>query len=287
MDWIPALREEKCQGVLSLRAAIATRPLAWLSRRRACTPMIPERPMSILHDADARTGLNLPPRYPVSPPVLAQGGLRLLLEASHRVRELKADDWEFAVEIECLHAAGLTNTDLRWLVSRGYALQAVERIKPGARLRTFQRVANLSLPKGTCFVLTQAGVAYALGCCPWREAGASPEEGKQSPVWDEVRRELRVGLSVVKRFKQPAANQERVLRAFEEDGWPSRIDDPLPPEPEQDSKRRLHSTISNLNRGQRRRIRVHFAGGGEGESICWQLRGAEAQGEGRAKAERG
>ena len=215
---------------------------------------------------------------------LAAKGLRLLLDAHRCVRELEADDWEFAVEIGCLRAAGLTHTDLRWLLYRGYALQGVERWQVGTRRRTFRQVANLSLLETACFVLTDAGAAYVLGCVGQGEEEAPAHERRESPVWDEKRRELRVGQVVVKRFKQPAANQERVLQAFQEEGWPPRIDDPLPPEEEQEPKRRLHRTISNLNRRQRGQIRVHFGGGGEGESVCWRLLGVGS--EGRAKAER-
>ena len=46
------------------------------------------------------------------------------------------------------------------------------------------------------------------------------------PKWDPERQELRVGDLVVKQFKVPAANQERILAAFEADGWPVRSDDP-------------------------------------------------------------
>jgi hypothetical protein len=83
---------------------------------------------------------------------------------------------------------------------------------------------------------------------------------------------------VVKRFKQPAGNQELVLEAFEEEGWPPRIDDPLPPAPNQDGKRRLQSTIWNLNRGREARL-IRFAGGGDGQSVCWR-RGEEGSAEG-------
>jgi len=48
------------------------------------------------------------------------------------------------------------------------------------------------------------------------------------------------------------------------------VDDPLPPRPNQDPKKRLHSTISNLNRNQENRL-LHFEGGGNGESICWRV----------------
>ena len=55
-------------------------------------------------------------------------------------------------------------------------------------------------------------------------------------MWDPERRELHVAGLIVKRFKWPAVNQEAILTAFAEEGWPPRIDDPLPPHPEQDSK---------------------------------------------------
>jgi len=113
------------------------------------------------------------------------------------------------------------------------------------------------------------------------EAEPSVQDERGRPVWGK----LRVGQAVVKRYRQPAENQELVLQAFQEEDWPPRIDDPLPPAAEQDPKRRLHTTISNSNCGQRG-IRVHFAGGGDGQSVCWRLLGAEVTGEGGAKAER-
>jgi hypothetical protein len=51
----------------------------------------------------------------------------------------------------------------------------------------------------------------------------------EPPVFDVERRELRVGDVVVKRFRQPTPDQETMLLAFEEAGWPVRIDGPLPP----------------------------------------------------------
>ena len=87
----------------------------------------------------------------------------------------------------------------------------------------------------------------------------------------------------MKRFKQPAANQELILEAFQEEAWPSRIDDPLHPAFDQNSKQRLHSTISNLNRCQENRL-IHFEGGGDGKSVCWRL--LLAPSDGRAKTER-
>ena len=76
---------------------------------------------------------------------------------------------------------------------------------------------------------------------------------------------------MIKKFKWRAANQERVLAVFEEEGWPARIDDPLPPSPEIDSKRRLGDTIKCLNRNQLAAI-VRFLGDGSGEGVIWEWR---------------
>ena len=58
--------------------------------------------------------------------------------------------------------------------------------------------------------------------------------GQLLPRWDAMRRELVVDGQIVKRFRLPAVNQVAVLAAFEEEGWSSRIFDPLPPHAGQD-----------------------------------------------------
>ena len=55
------------------------------------------------------------------------------------------------------------------------------------------------------------------------------QPGAATPFWDRDRKELRIGSFVVKRFRWPAENQERVLNAFQEEGWPSRINDTIVP----------------------------------------------------------
>ena len=85
-----------------------------------------------------------------------------------------------------------------------------------------------------------------------------------------MRRELIVGGQVVKRFRQPASNQEAVLAAFEEEGWPHRVYDPLPLKEDLDAKQRLHETIKSLNGHRRARI-MRFFGDGTGEGVCWEL----------------
>ncbi|WP_146118485.1 hypothetical protein [Blastopirellula marina] len=82
-------------------------------------------------------------------------------------------------------------------------------------------------------------------------------------------RKLLFDQQLVKRFKWPAVNQEMVLCAFQEEGWPERIDDPLPPQAEQDPKRRLADTIKCLNRKQENHL-IHFHGDGTGQGIVWE-----------------
>lgn len=91
-----------------------------------------------------------------------------------------------------------------------------------------------------------------------------------TPVWDRTKRELRVGNRVVKQFKWPAENQERVLDAFQDNGWPVRIDDPLLPHPEICPKRRLHDTLKCLNRKQANEL-IKFRGDGTGLGVLLEL----------------
>jgi hypothetical protein len=223
----------------------------------------------------------LPHRAPAShintPPAAALG---LLLEAYDYARQLEKDVWDFAVEIGPLREAGLTNNHLRWLLCLGYAEHGIEQTRLGTVRRQFSRVDNLSLTDGACFVLTEAGAAYARSAAVTSVAQPEAERGDEKPVWDAARRELRFRGVLVKRFRQPSPSQEAILAAFDEESWPPRIDDPLPPETGQDAKRRLQRTIGNLNRAQENPV-LHFQGGGDGQSVQWRACGV------RAKAERG
>ena len=89
------------------------------------------------------------------------------------------------------------------------------------------------------------------------------------PSWDPECRLLCWNGQIVKQFKVPSPTQESILAAFEEEGWPAAIDDPLPPQPEQDSKRRLRNTIQHLNANQKVPL-VFFRGDGSGQRILWE-----------------
>jgi hypothetical protein len=214
-----------------------------------------------------------------------QPALTELLKAYDYAHSAKQDVWQLAVEIVNLRRFGLTETDFRWLVCMGYVKHAREITRLDDDGREFRPTGNLSFSKRTCFVLTEEGVSFvrelANGQIKVKDAAATSERvdaevpavdnGKPAkPHWDAERRELRLNGILVKQFKWTAANQEMILVAFEEEGWPAHIDDPLPPEPEQDSKRRLSDTIKCLNRKQQNPL-IHYRGDGTGEGVIWEL----------------
>ena len=108
-----------------------------------------------------------------------------------------------------------------------------------------------------------------------RDESARPTQNDASacslqPLWDRDARELRVGDVVIKRFKWPAENQERVLDAFEDNGWPPRIENPLDQHPSICPKRRLHDTIKCLNRKQLNEL-IKFRGDGTGHGVLFEF----------------
>lgn len=223
--------------------------------------------------------------------------LSVLLEARQYAEQTSGDRWEFAVEIEQLIALGLSLNDFRWLVRKELVEHQREVTLETDDGRAFRPSGDLSFPARTCFVLTDKGIAHAKQISGHANSqdivsvkridtingngnqitppltslsnGVSAQ-GPSRPAWDAERRCLRFNGMTVKHFKWTAQNQEAILSAFEEEGWPPRIDDPLPPQPDQDSKRRLSDTIKCLNRKQDNPI-VRFRGNGTGEGIIWEV----------------
>ena len=230
---------------------------------------------------------------PLTLPARVQEALAVLSDAYQYAKDLDLDTWDFAVELPTLQPLGLTNSDCRWLIARGWVECGFELTLAGDERRSFRRSANLKLSKRSCLVLTDAGASAASknSCEPFRadvkDQRCAAEEGaghravvfpvivatdpvEPKPVWDRDRQQLRAGAAIIKQFKVPAPNQEAVLAAFQEENWPPRIDDPLRPQPEQDPKRRLHDTINSLNRNQKQPI-VRFSGDGSGKGIRWEF----------------
>jgi hypothetical protein len=209
-----------------------------------------------------------------------------LLEVHELARTSGRKTSDFAAEITNLTELGITPNVLRWLVCRGYAKCLREVTQPTDKERRFEPVDNLAINAQSCFVLSQKGVLFARAILELQGVASTDDAAEEddssdaeqprdgvAPRWDARRRELRLARKLLKRFRVPAPNQEAVLAAFEEEGWPNCIDDPLPPKGDISPKRRLHDTIKALNRKHHQRPPiVHFLGNGTGKNIVWELK---------------
>jgi hypothetical protein len=221
-----------------------------------------------------------------------RSGLATLLTAYDYAQDSHTDAWQFAVELADLMAIGTTLTDIRWLVRRGFAELARETTIPGDATRTFRALAPICIMTDAGVVLTSLGAesirsllstASTTYPAPENRAKGNPDaaEDRQpagqspppvtavTPVWDATHRELRFCGQVVKRYRVPARNQAAILDAFQEDGWPEFIDDPIPPDHGQDPKHRLSVTIKSLNRNQLVPL-IRFHGNGNGLQVYWE-----------------
>jgi len=207
-----------------------------------------------------------------------QRALALLLDAAKYAARTKSSRWEFAVEIGELQNLDVSKSDLRYLLQLRLVASAEEITFPGHAGRTFRINSNLSFSNRTCFALTPRGLAVAIGhnlsAKRIKNRGVAPSgqiarSAQALPHWDAKRCVLCIGNQVVKHFKANAANQTVILTAFHEEGWPSRIDDPLSPSPETDSKRRLNDAIKSLNRNQANNL-IRFRGDGTGQGVVWE-----------------
>lgn len=221
-----------------------------------------------------------------------QNGIELLCRAFRYAVESEVDVWQYSVEWKELRRLGLASCDIRCLIAHGWVQHAVELDRPGED-RLFHPAKGNELGERSCFVLSErAWSTLHSGSEPPRDPPETPPDsprdperngrpvltselknvpaGDVQPEWDGDRKELRLDGIVVKRFKWPAANQELILAVFQEEGWPAKIDDPLPSVAQQDPKRRLSDTIKCLNRKQVNPF-IHFRGDGTGEGIVWEL----------------
>jgi hypothetical protein len=203
------------------------------------------------------------------------------LAESHRLAVVaNCDPWEFATEIGTLVAMGISASELRLLVHEGYLDHAREVTRNSDARRRFQPIANLSFPPSTCFVLTDAGVRRVREPKLDSVATLLLQEGQAArpsadcpqdilPVWCARNRTLVLNDRVVLCYPYRSPNQELVLTVFHEEGWPARIDDPLPFVRGSDAKQRIRDTVRALNAKQGERL-IHFRSDGSGQSVAWQ-----------------
>ena len=205
--------------------------------------------------------------------------LRKLLRAFRYAYDCNRDRWDFAVEISELRQLQVSNEDLRWLIGKQLVEHAEESDDEKTRGRRFRATVGFSLSARTCFVLSDLGLEFSQQLSGATSSPAGQEcpldldslglVGQLRPVWDSTRHELSLGGKLVKKFKWRAANQEAILSAFAEEGWPPRIDDPLPPIGDIDPKRRLSDAIKCLNRHHANAL-IRFCGDGSGEGVLWE-----------------
>jgi hypothetical protein len=90
--------------------------------------------------------------------------------------------------------------------------------------------------------------------------GTDRPPSRHVPAWDATARRLRFRDKLCKAFKKPAPAQEKILAAFQEEGWPDAIDDPL-------DAGKLGRTVESLND---RLQHVKFTLNGAGTGVCWR-----------------
>ena len=211
----------------------------------------------------------------------------LLVEAVGFAESLQCSPWDFAVEISEFKKINVSRAELRYLVCRGLVEHAKELPTGPGDNRRFQAIGRLTFDRRTCFVLSDAGRLAVSLISPdlvgrengehakmdgvkrvMRGSGSPSPFLRAKPVWDSALRRLMLGELLVKQYRAPALNQHVILSAFQEEDWPERIDDPLPPVNSIGPKRRLHDAIAGLNRNQVNSI-LHFSGNGLGTGVSW------------------
>lgn len=226
-----------------------------------------------------------------------RAGLVVLWRAYIGAQYTSANVWDFALRIDQLYEAGVTTSDLRWLVANGFAEHGPETTDHRDSHRSFRRSNGYFFNHHSCLILTPSGAALAedvfrgrtqspqgtvstLAAVAGETAIANTRQAAYEirtlatialkPRWDAIRRELSLAGRIVKRFRVPARNQETILSVFEEEGWAEHIHDPLPVNHLIDAPTRLHDAINRLNRCQINPL-IRFHGDGNGTGVFWEL----------------
>jgi hypothetical protein len=179
-----------------------------------------------------------------------------------------------------LRAAGLSDTELQWLI--GLQLLESQDTFEGSgvvhrrhRARTDQRSETAS------YQLTHAGLCWAREILGGKRLtpsvspdGTPPDYGNHDrprfPFWDADNRTLWWGDQILLRFhRRHAPNLEPLLTAFQNQHWKACIADPLAQEKESKFNPRLHDAIKYLNRRLRGKP-IRFHGNGDGKSVRWE-----------------
>lgn len=207
--------------------------------------------------------------------------LSKLIEAAKYASNCSRSVWDFSVEVNVFTQQGVSRSLLRWLVCNHYIEHRYEAENQEGERRQFSEAPDLAITENSCFAIAESG-HEAFGLIKQRckigqqstssQTDPSNESALESalPDWCPNNRILKIDGKIVKHFKWPAPNQEKLICAFAEQGWPSHLEDPLPPNgvcP----KQRLHDTIKCLNRNQVNKL-IKFRGDGTGQGVRWEYR---------------
>ena len=191
-----------------------------------------------------------------------RAGLWHLERAIRYAERAHCDLGRFAVRFEELMRLGLDELDVRFLVEADCVRQLERTAGESGEVRSLQPATTGVPLEASAYVITAGGQRFLREIDVEREREDGEAQQKQQsaptprvrrseqpwPSWDRSRRCLFVGGLLVKRFRQRAPNQELVLDAFTEEGWPVSIDDPLPFSRELNPAHRLASTAARLSR---------------------------------------
>lgn len=216
-------------------------------------------------------------------------GLEELIVAYQLAEHCGATPIEFAVEISKLYELRISDSFLRWLIKKEFVLHAIEISLPASATRMFHEGCGMVFRSESCFYMSASGFHHF---CTSSDSPTGVEEldpavtnrvseflpdvrsvqssnEKPKPIWDADRQELRFNGDLVKRYRHPSKNQIAVLNCFQEEEWPARIDDPLPPTPGSNSRRKLNDTVKALNNHQKNKL-LRFRCDGTGEGVIWE-----------------
>lgn len=199
-----------------------------------------------------------------------------LLDAAQCAQSTQMQRWEYAVPISEMGNLGLSPNDLRWMINKRWLCHGRDLTQLRDCERKLEATEAVIFDDRSCFVLSDDGIVLAASSFSSSFSTVKSAPHSVVPSWKSDRSELWFGEVVVKRFRWAAVNQETILATFEEDGWPARIDDPLPYATAQDPKRRLGDTIKCLNRNQCAPI-MRFRGDGTGEGVRWDLQAMQSE----------
>jgi hypothetical protein len=200
-------------------------------------------------------------------------GLLLLWKAFNKAQQQQPPLEVLAIPLLVLVQAGLPEEELARLVVAGVIAWRDGQVpRLGGRRGRRQTAAG--------YVLTSGGAtAVIIALRTNRTAADLAESGfgelqvlvvpTERPVWDGAMRQLWWRSRLVKQFRHDASNQRLIFMAFEEQGWPARIDDPLPHIARLNRKDRLREAVKSLNRGQKPLV-LRFHTDGASEGIRWE-----------------